>query len=192
MNSNKIHKNHSEYDIIYAFIDVQNLHLGTSKDKFKDGKVIYHGWRVDLKRFRVYLKDKLRVKEAFMFLGYISKYKKMYTAFERYGFKLVFRKTVQHHGVYKGNVDTEMVLYASNIEYNNYDRAVFVSGDGDFLSLYRFLESKNKLERLLIPNRLSDSSLLHQFYKKKIYLNDLRPVLELRQKNGGRTDVSRR
>jgi len=32
----------------YAFIDGQNLNLGTSKDiRNKKGKVIYHGWKLD-------------------------------------------------------------------------------------------------------------------------------------------------
>jgi hypothetical protein len=40
---------------IYAFIDSQNLHMGTSKDLVdKKGKLIYKGWKLDFKKFRVY------------------------------------------------------------------------------------------------------------------------------------------
>ncbi len=34
----------------YAFIDSQNLNLGTSKDIIKKGKVIYKGWPLDFKK----------------------------------------------------------------------------------------------------------------------------------------------
>ena len=35
--------------VIYAFIDSQNLNLGTSKDLYKGKKLIYQGWRLDFK-----------------------------------------------------------------------------------------------------------------------------------------------
>jgi hypothetical protein len=58
---------------IYAFIDSQNLNLGTNKDLFNaKGKKIYSGWRLDFKRFRVYLKDKFRVEKAFLFVGKVG------------------------------------------------------------------------------------------------------------------------
>ncbi len=41
-----------------AFIDGQNLHLGTASA----------GWKVDFLRFRVYLRDKFSVEEAYIFL----------------------------------------------------------------------------------------------------------------------------
>ncbi len=45
-----------------AFIDGQNLHLGTIQDN----------WKIDLKKFRIYLKDKYHIAEAYYFLGHIS------------------------------------------------------------------------------------------------------------------------
>lgn len=45
----------------YAFIDSQNLNLGVQKDIFRKGRKIYSGWRLDFKRFRVYLRDKYKV-----------------------------------------------------------------------------------------------------------------------------------
>ena len=55
---------------IYAFIDSQNLNLGTSKNLVdKRGKLIYKGWKLDFKKFRVYLKNKFRVSKAFVFMN---------------------------------------------------------------------------------------------------------------------------
>ena len=59
----------------YAFIDSQNLNLGTSKDIFHGRKLIYKGWKLDFKKFRRYLLDKFRVNKAILFIGYIKKMK---------------------------------------------------------------------------------------------------------------------
>ena len=45
----------------YAFIDSQNLNLGTQK----------MGWKMDWKKFREWLKSEYNVEKAFMFIGYI-------------------------------------------------------------------------------------------------------------------------
>lgn len=47
--------------IIYAFIDSQNLNLGV-RDQ---------GWKLDFGKFAVYLQDSLKVKKAFLFIGYL-------------------------------------------------------------------------------------------------------------------------
>jgi|HubBroStandDraft_4_1064222.scaffolds.fasta_scaffold298763_1 uncharacterized LabA/DUF88 family protein len=65
----------------------------------------------------------------------------------------------------KGNVDTDLVLYASAREIDNYDKAVVVSGDGDFLSLYDYLDEQEKMGVILIPNKQNYSSLLNKYAK---------------------------
>lgn len=62
----------------------------------------------------------------------------------------------------KGNVDAELVLYCSAIEYDNYDSAVIISSDGDFACLYRYLERRGKLMRIITPT-VRYSSLLKSF-----------------------------
>ncbi|MBI2621730.1 MAG: hypothetical protein HYW63_03780 [Candidatus Levybacteria bacterium] len=54
---------------VYAFIDSQNLNLGTSKDIYKGRRRTYKGWKLDFKKFRRYLSDKFRVQKAFLFIG---------------------------------------------------------------------------------------------------------------------------
>lgn len=51
----------------------------------------------------------------------------------------------------KGNVDAELVLYAVK-EMPNYQRAIIISGDGDFYSLVEYLKEKDKLLNLMVPN----------------------------------------
>ena len=157
--------------VVYAFIDSQNLNLGTSKNIYKSRKVIYRGWKLDFQKFRQYLFDKLRVEKAFLFIGYLEKNEKLYEHLRRYGYQLIFKPTVKNNdGKPKGNVDAEIVLHAAAIEYNNYNKAVFVSGDGDFYCLYRYLKEKGKLGKIIVPNRKSESSLLRSFQNHKVFL----------------------
>lgn len=166
---------------IYAFIDSQNLNLGTSKDIKKKGKLIYKGWRLDFKKFRRYLSDKFRTKKAFLFIGYVKQNERMYRRLKSYGYELIFKPTVKdNRGDQKGNVDAELVLYSAAIEYPNYEKAIIVSGDGDFYCLYDFLEKNKKLFHLIIPNKLSESSLLKKFQKYKIFLYREKQKLEFK------------
>lgn len=179
---------------IYAFIDSQNLNLGTSRDVYKNGKVIYKGWKLDFKKFRQYLTDKFRVKKAFLFIGYIKQNKYLYRSLESYGYELVFKPTVKDDdGKPKGNVDAELVLHASAIEYPNYDKAVIVSGDGDFRCLHEYLVEHKKLQNIVIPNRKTESSLLKKFQSYKIFIIREKEKSEYTQKESGRRSaLSRR
>ena len=74
----------------------------------------------------------------------------------------MFKPTLQlPNARVKGNVDAELVLHTM-IEYRNFDRAIIVSGDGDFRCLVEYLAEQKKLEKLIVPNE-KYSSLLRQF-----------------------------
>lgn len=179
--------NHKKHPIVYAFIDSQNLHLGTSKDLFnKNKKLIYKGWKLDFKKFRVYLNDKFRVSKTFLFVGYIKENEKMYNQLKSFGYELIFKPTTKDSfGKPKGNIDAELVLHSAAIEYSKYDKAVIVSGDGDFYCLYGYLIERNKLLKIIIPNRYSESSLLKKFQQYKIFLAKDREKVEFRVKKVG-------
>lgn len=152
----------------YAFIDSQNLNLSIRDQD----------WRLNYKRFYNYLKCKYRVTKAFLFFGYIPIHQKLYTNLQRKGYILVFKPTLDFKdGKVKGNVDAELVLHTM-IEWNNYDKAVIVTGDGDFYCLIEHLKEKGKLEKLLIPNRCKYSTLLKKFGKDMSFMNELRDKLE--------------
>lgn len=166
----------------YAFIDSQNLNLGTSKDLFnKNRKKIYTGWKLDFKKFRQYLTDKFRVKKAFLFIGYLKQNEKLYDKLRSFGYEIVFKPTVKDDkGNPKGNVDAELVLHSVAVEFKNYDKAVIVSGDGDFYCLHEFLEKNGKLSKIVIPNIKSESSLLKRFQQYKIFVIYDKNKLELK------------
>lgn len=154
--------------IVYAFIDSQNLNLGVSHDITYNGKKIYAGWQLDYARFRRYLKDKLKVDTAFLFIGNLPGNEGLYAYLQRVGYIVVLKPTTSFKGEdgtikVKGNVDTDIVLYAAAREIDHYDKAVIVSGDGDFLSLYDYLSERDKLGRVVIPNKRRYSQLLNKY-----------------------------
>jgi uncharacterized LabA/DUF88 family protein len=73
-------------------------------------------------------------------------------------------------------VDAEMVLHAM-VEYENYDKALIVTGDGDLYRLVDYLVKSDKLLRLLIPNRNSFSSLFRKMATYSAFMNDLKGKL---------------
>lgn len=181
----------------YAFIDSQNLNLGIQK----------MGWKMDWRKFRVYLKDVHKVEKAFMFIGYLPDNEKLYDQMHELGYLIVLKPTLEMYEteeiqesrvkrheeqqdkdgvkledrkpeekrVTKGNVDAELVLYAVK-EMPNYNKAVVVSGDGDFFSLVEYLDQEQKLLHLLAPN-WQYSSLLKPFEKYIIRLDQKRGEL---------------
>lgn len=181
----------------YAFIDSQNLNLGTQR----------MGWKLDWRKFRQFLKDKYGVTQAYMFIGYMSENEALYEYMHELGFLVVLKPTVDvsaSHGTpdklhvapeipdkndpiavkkeedkekstVKGNVDAELVLYAMK-ELPHYQKAIIVSGDGDFFSLAEYLEEQGKLANILTPN-WQYSSLLKPFEEKIVRLDQLRRQL---------------
>ena len=170
---------------IYVFIDSQNLNLSVLNDirDKKSGKFIYKGWKLDFQRFYVYLKNKYKVVKAFLFIGYITGNEPLYTNLQKAGYTIVFKPTLEYKkdgGKFiKGNVDAELVLHTM-IEYQNYDKAIIVAGDRDYRCLIEHLEKNNKLFHILIPNAFGYSSLLKEFRKYFVYINNLKNKLEAR------------
>jgi len=79
-------------------------------------------------------------------------------------------------GKIKGNVDAELVLHAM-VEYPNYDKAVIVSGDGDFHCLVKYLKNNGKLLKLMVPDNSRYSSLLRKFAPEIVGINRLKNKL---------------
>ncbi len=143
-----------------AYIDGQNLHLGTTKREPE--------WEVDLARFRVFLEEKYKVKKAYYYLGYVqdgSSYQNLYDAVQDAGFHLVFREhNSAMKGTKKGNVDSDIIFSIMKRLYlqEDFDKVVLVSGDGDYKQLVDFLIEQRKFEKVLFPKQIYASSL----YKK--------------------------
>ena len=152
----------------YAFIDSQNLNLG----------IRAQSWELDFARFRVYLKDKYNVTKAFLCIGYVKGNEGLYKYLQESGYVCVFKPTLElPDGDVKGNVDAELVLHTM-IHINDFDRALIVTGDGDFHCLIEYLLEKEKLLALMVPNHKKYSGLL----KRKDFLPYMRFVADIKNK----------
>lgn len=155
----------------YAFIDSQNLNLGVQS----------LGWKLDFKKFRLYLKNKYNVDRAYLFIGLVPGNEQLYEHLSAAGYKLIFKPTIAYDvsgkKTHKGNVDAELVLYAAAKKYRAYDKAIIVSGDGDFRCLVEYLIEKDKLLHVMTPTR-SFSKLLRDYLKYIVQIEKLRGSLE--------------
>ena len=136
-----------------AFVDGQNLHLGTMQNN----------WKVAHSKFRIYLRDKYNVDEAYYFLGYVSEDQQaLYSGLQKAGFIVSFKEhNKELLAKKKGNVDTDIVfeIMKTLIEDKDFDKIILVSGDGDYKKLVDYLISKDKFGKMLFPNKEFASSL---------------------------------
>jgi uncharacterized LabA/DUF88 family protein len=174
----------------YAFIDSQNLNVSVQK----------YGWKMDWKKFRQFLSDKYGVSKAFMFIGYVPEFEDIYEKMHEAGYAIVLKPTfdmsrpqpeekLQKNGEekkVKGNIDADLVLWAMR-EMNNYDKALIVSGDGDFFGLVEYLHQENKLLKILTPTG-QYSSLYRQFEDYIQRLDQHRKELAYYDRRGPRRD----
>lgn len=151
----------------YAFIDSQNLNLGVRS----------LGWKLDWRKFRQYLRNKYNVTSAYLFIGYKPGNETLYTNLQKMGYLVILKPTMElPDKTVKGNVDAELVLHTM-IQFPDYDKAIIISGDGDFFCLVEYLESKNKLLHILTPNR-HYSRLFKKYSKFIVQVDSLRGSLE--------------
>lgn len=158
---------------VYAFIDSNNLNLGIQS----------MGWKLDFRRFRIYLKEKYKVSVAYLFIGYLPGNQDLYSFLQKISFVLVLKPTLpDKDGNVKGNIDADLVLQAM-MDYNNYDKAVIVTSDGDFYSLVKYLYENNKLKIVMSPYTKTCSALLKKSAKEKIvFMDNLKKKLEYKKR----------
>ena len=161
----------------FAFIDSQNLNLGVKSQ----------GWSLDWRKFRQYLRNKYNVNEAYLFIGYKPGNQELYTNLQKMGYLVILKPTMElPDKTVKGNVDAELVLHTM-IQLGNFDKAIIVSGDGDFFCLVEYLEKEKKLLRLFTPNR-NYSKLFKPYSGYVIRVDQLKKSLEQKKTGiGGRS-----
>jgi len=139
-----------------AFIDGQNLHLGTTENN----------WKINHLKLRTYLKDKYHVNEAYYFLGYVSENEQdLYNNLQKAGFIVVFKEhSSALKGKKKGNVDSDIIfeILKRYIDNDDFYKIVLVSGDGDYKKIVDYLIKKDKFKKILFPNSNFASSLYNR------------------------------
>ena len=154
----------------YAFIDGNNLYLGTKAQDIN----------LDYGKLRKYLRNKFDVEKVFLFIGYDPRNTMLYSTLQTHGYILIFKPTVifedeKGNRTMKGNVDAELVLHASAIEYDRYDQAIIVTSDGDFACLIQYLSKNNKLRKIITPTERYSKLL-------KPFVADILPIKTIKNK----------
>jgi len=146
-----------------AFIDAQNLHLWTASEN----------WKIDFKKFRIYLRDKFNIDEAYFFLWFLDEnQQKLYTNVQKTWFIVEFREHTSHmKWKKKWNVDVDIVFEVMKriIEEKDFDKILLVTWDGDYIKLINYLIEKELLKKLLFPN--SKYSSLYKKIKDNYWVN---------------------
>ena len=153
-----------------AYIDAANL----------DKALIGLNWRLDYRRFRIWLKEKYNVEKAYIFIGLIERYKNLYNYFQESGFILVFKDVLYQNGRTKGNCDSDLLMKAASDFYEGeLNKAVLVASDGDYNPLVKMLKIKNSIEVIVSPATADKCSILLKRTNVAIsYINDQRSILE--------------
>lgn len=155
----------------FAYIDGANLHKGVAE----------LGWKLNYKRFRVWLKDKFKISRAYLFIGLVPENKDLYTNLQEMGYILIYKEvTYDGNGKVKGNCDADLVLKAVVDFYeNNFDKAILISSDGDYAGLVKFLIGKNKFKSIISPARAQKCSVLLKRTGANIsYISDQRTLIQ--------------
>ncbi len=165
-----------------AFIDWQNLHLWTQSE----------WWGVDFKKFRIYLKDKFKVQDAYYFLWFLSEdEQELYNSLQKAGFIVVFR---EHSSLLKWkkkwNVDVDIVFDIMKRiidkdrknKDSNFDKIILVSWDWDYIKIVRYLLENNLLKRLLFPNKNHSSLYKKLSNKVYYYIGDVKEKIQYKKR----------
>jgi len=152
-----------------AYIDGANLHKGV------EGL----GWKLDYRRFRIWLKDNHGVETAYLFIGLVPSNKDIYTKLQEYGYVLVYKEvTYDGSGKVKGNCDADLVLkVAVDFHEKRLRSAILVASDGDYASLVSFLKEKKAFSSLVSPSNKC-SYLLRKLNIPIVYLDTQRRKLQ--------------
>ena len=105
----------------FVFIDASNLFYGGEKSL---------GWKIDYKKLLAYLQEKYDANRIFYFGGV-----------EIHNFKYDYQKdgTTKR----KANCDVDMAFHLMK-EKDTFERAVVLSGDGDFLPVLKYIKEIKK------------------------------------------------
>ncbi|MEE1421471.1 MAG: NYN domain-containing protein [Eggerthellaceae bacterium] len=152
----------------FAYIDNQNLYMATQRAD--------DPWDIDMRRFRVYLKEKYNVVKAYLFMGAFElSHQEMYSRFNDYGYALVFREHSESlKGKKKGNVDVDVVFEMMRDSFTNVQmrKIILVSGDGDYFRTVSYLVKIDKFAKVILPSHKGASSLYKQLSDHyRVYLD---------------------
>ena len=120
----------------YAFIDASNIIYGAKAE----------GWFIAQKKLLFYLRKKFSVLKAFFYYGKDSKndkQEKFLNKLKEFGFILRVKEIKRYNNKIKANCDVDLTMDML-LKTKEYQRAIVLSGDGDFVPLFTYLIKQGK------------------------------------------------
>ncbi len=157
-----------------VFIDASNIMYGCTRA----------GWKMDFEKLMRYLKTRYGADRVLYYAGLDSNNKKQllfYELLQRFGYelRLVPVKTFTD-GTRKGDVDARLAFEGMKY-YNEYDKAIFFTGDGDYFWLFEYLLENKKTVRLLGHAKNTARDLKQLFGHAFLPLENIRHHVELKK-----------
>lgn len=158
----------------FAFIDASNLMYGSTRA----------GWKIDYEKLASYLRYRFNVSHLNYFAGVDktnTKQLRFYHVLEKLGFELylVPLKTFKD-GRKKADVDSRLTVEAIK-NMGKYNKAIFITGDGDYYWLFEYLLENRKQLNLLGFYRNTAKELKQLFKGNFSGIEDLKEALELKK-----------
>lgn len=177
----------------FVFIDAANIIYGAK---------LSGGWKVDFSRLYNYFDNRYSALKIFYYTGHKSNFPKHDLFFEdltKIGYTVkskplkfikqkpttfpvrcpkclnVWTAKYAKPPIGKANCDADLTLDAI-IEAPNYDQVIVLSGDGDFLVLYKYLESIGKKVKIISESRMTAREIKQHFQSQ---FSDLLSIKEI-------------
>lgn len=150
-------KNTYKKPVTFAFIDATNIIYGASD----------HGWKMDFKKLAKYIRERYGVTRIFYYAGVDAENLKQIKFYEKlqefgYEFRLVPVK-IFADGRKKADVDSKMT-FEMMLYFNEYEKAVVMTGDGDFYWVLEYLLLEKKGQIKLISHSKSTARELKKLF----------------------------
>ncbi len=178
--------------VTYAFVDAANIIYRDSDP---------HPWKIDLKKLLKYLSERFGAVKIFYYGGIDHQNKTqvhLYHTMEYWGYELRLNRVkrfINERGepYLKADVDSRLTFDMMRL-FHEYDRAVVLTGDGDFYWVLEYLLRHKEKVWLLASPRKTAKELKQLFGYRFSSLDDTRRLLELgilkQQKEADPTNVS--
>jgi len=158
----------------FVFIDASNILYGCTRA----------GWKIDFEKLFHYLKTRYGADRVLYYAGLDSDNKKQllfYELLQRFGYelRLVPVKTFTD-GTRKGDVDARLAFEGMKY-YNEYDKAIFLTGDGDYFWLFKYLLENRKEVRLLGHAKNTARALKQLFGHAFLPIDNIRHHVEFKK-----------
>lgn len=154
----------------YAFIDASNIIYGARAE----------GWLIDQKKLFAYLRRRFRTSDLFFYFGKDDKNKeqeKFLKKLTSFGYTLRVKQIKRYGLRQKANCDVDLTMDMLLLK-DKYDRAIVLTGDGDFLPLFTYLKKEGKEIIILAFSKRTAHEIKKFAAGKFIGLTDERYFLE--------------